>query len=466
MVIPAKYATPHEASLGKGIKAGYGVAEIGISGIELMLQVYLLELYLRVGLSPLWAGVALTLAVAWDAVSDPLMGALSDRAGKGGSANRRRLFSMLLGSVFLAVAFIALFSPQEGSSQGLLFAYLLCWYLVLNTALTMVGVPHLALINDLASSKEERADLFGWRLAMGGVGLLLGLSLPSLVAAAWHGASADSGVEQYLRNRSVVGWALGLVGTAGCALTVAIVWKRLMKVEAKFPSDVSTMAFFEGIKLVVSSRVFRVILIGFAFISVGRALNASLALIFYKVTLVFDEAKVGAMLLALSLSIMAATPVWIALSRRYSKGNLCIGGIVLLAVLGSIVYPLFPEKLLWPVLAFAIVGGFLVASVVLLESLLSDVVEKGQRDFGGNLAGASYGLWRMVMKISQAVGISITALFLYIVGYEQGVVGQSQLVARSVAWAYGPGVALFFLAGAYSVWRASKLMEERDERRP
>ena len=45
-------------------KAGYGVAEFGLSAAELLLQFYLFEFYTRVvGLEARWAGTALALAV-------------------------------------------------------------------------------------------------------------------------------------------------------------------------------------------------------------------------------------------------------------------------------------------------------------------------------------------------------------------------------------------------------------------
>ncbi len=438
------------------VKAGFGLAEIGLSATELMLQVYLLELYLRAGLSPLWAGVALTIAVIWDAVSDPLMGALVDRPAASGTLNRRRLWIITAGCFLSAGAFGALFSPQEGGSQEALFMHLLVWYLILNTALTMVGVPHLALVNDLARSPEDRADLFGWRLVMGGLGLLLGLSLPALVALFNEEATAESGLSGFLLNRSGVGVVLGVLTACVGWLSVAAVWRRLTRPSNEPVKMKERVSLWEGLKGAMRLPAFRLLLLGFGAISVGRALNASLALIFYKVSLGFEEIQVSAMLLTLAVSIMVAAPLWVLAARRYPKGRVCVGGIAALTVLTSVVYPLFPEGVLWPVLVFAVVGGALVASVVLLESLLSDVVELSRVESTAELSGSSYGLWRMVIKVSRAIGIALSAVFLWSVGYEKGAIEQSYFLGRAVAWAYGPGVALFFAIGGWLVWKVNR----------
>lgn len=73
-------ANDGEARLPLRTKLGYGTAELGVSAVEMLIQVYLLKFYnVVVGLDEIWTGVALSLAVFWDAVSDPVMGAISDR---------------------------------------------------------------------------------------------------------------------------------------------------------------------------------------------------------------------------------------------------------------------------------------------------------------------------------------------------------------------------------------------------
>lgn len=449
------------ARLPTSVKSGYGVAEIGLSSIELVLQVYLLELYLRAGLSPLWAGAALSIAVLWDAVSDPLVGVFIDRPTKTWSVDGKRMLLMACGCLLLVVVMPILMSPNPMGSQLGLFTHLLVWYVIMNTALTMVGVPHLTLVNDLTKEGKERADLFAWRLIMGGLGLLFGLSMATVVSTYVKGAELDGSFASYFENRHVVGLVLGAFAAMFGFVTIASVWKRLRPVGTEKETEAFVDgSFFFGLKKVFKLNVFKILLYGFVFISIGRALNGGLALIYYKVTLSFEESSVSAMLLTLTFSIMIATPVWVWLSRRYHKATLCVWGIVTLALVSAVVYPMFREGLLWPVLVFAVFGGGMVACIVLLESLFSDVVESERGKTSGDFVGASYGVWRMVLKISQAVGVALSSFFLYAVGYEEGVVEQSAFVGRSVAWVFGPVVSVFFVVGAFFVWKSRKLIDQ------
>ena len=132
-------------------KAGYSFASVGLSAIELMLHVFLLELYILAGLAPSMAGLAIAIAVIWDAVSDPLMGILSDKTPASKIEGKRVPF-LLTGAAIIGFAFYFLFSPPVESGPNALFANLLVWYLVVNTAMTLFSVPHLSVVNDLSLS--------------------------------------------------------------------------------------------------------------------------------------------------------------------------------------------------------------------------------------------------------------------------------------------------------------------------
>ena len=152
---------PTSKDLNFGQKAGYGIAEIGMSAVELALQVYLLELYILAGLAPFWAGLALAIAVLWDAISDPLMGSISDRTSRNARFGNRIPY-MIAGSILLGVSFYMLFSPSSGGGHATLFGQLLFWYLLVNTAMTLLGVPHLALVNDIGRKESARFCLIHW----------------------------------------------------------------------------------------------------------------------------------------------------------------------------------------------------------------------------------------------------------------------------------------------------------------
>ncbi len=430
------------------------MAEIGLSAIELLLQIYLLELYVTAGLSPWLAGSALATAVLWDAVSDPLMGLISDQT-RAKSAVGKRLPYYFAGAFLMGVAFVFLFSPLAVASQLGMFSYLLFWYLVLNTALTLVGVPHLAMISDLANSKAERADLFSWRLVFGGLGLLLGLIAPVYLADLSGHVGIESSPALLIENRSQVGWLIAGVSVPLALITGWVVWRPLAGVSTPETSTKHSGFSWGTLRAAFRSKLFLIVTAAFVFIALGRAFNSSLALLFYKNRLEFSENQIAVLLLTLTLAIMGAVPVWLLLSRRFEKGPLCLMGVCSLTILTAVAYPLLPVGALVPVLGVAVLGGLLVACVALLEAMFSDVIELDQEHSDVAITGSYYGIWKMATKIARALGIACSGLFLSAIGFVKGSVAQTDQVELSITWAFGPGVALFFGAGAVFVYMAT-----------
>ncbi len=437
-----------------GTKAGYGIAEIGASAVELLVQVYLLEFYVSAGLDPLLAGIALAIAVIWDAISDPLMGSISDRT-RAQSARGRRLSYLAIGTIGTGLAIGALFSPSGTMNDGALFLRLLGWYLVLNTALTLFGVPYLALVNDIARRSQDRSELFGWRMVFSGVGLIAGLSAP-LIVESWHlqVAQERDSIDALLANRNEASYWIGLLSIVTGLTTFLAMWGVAGR--SRVGIGLPGLGALKAARVALASPSFRNVVGAFTSIAAGRAVNASLALIFYKQVLELSETQVAQILITLSLVLMGATPLWIYAAKRVRKSKLCWWGSAMLAAFTAIVYPLMPVGQMGPAFGIAIAGGCAAASVVLLESLFSDIVEADSNRSNQQLSGSYYGLWRMATKIARAIGLGVAGLFLWSIGFEEGIAEQTTSVERSIAWGFGPGVALFFFIGAWLIRRENQ----------
>ncbi|HCR31366.1 MAG TPA: hypothetical protein DIV79_15275 [Opitutae bacterium] len=430
-------------------KAGYGTASIGLGAVELMLQVYLLELYILAGLKPSLAGLAIAVAVFWDAISDPLMGIISDKTSSDSLLGRRVPY-LLMGAVLLGVGFSFLFSPETGASQTVLFNQLLIWYLVVNTAMTLYSVPYLALINDVSAGEKERASFFGWRIVLGSIGLLVGIGLP----AHFSPGNPQPSIEELLSSRATTGIALGIIAGVGCIFSAITILKFLRghtDRRKSIPSaPYNTGAIF---KQALGSPLFRYLAFGFVAIAIGRSFNSSLALPYYRSTLKFTEEQFGLTILMLTIFIIASAPIWVRLANRFAKTTLFLSTVAALAIISSIAYPSIPPKAISWVILVASIGGILVSSIVLLDSLFSDFVESEKESQSRDVSGAYYGIWRMLSKVARALGIACSGLLLSAIGYEEGSLSQDYSTERAIAWAFGPGVAIFLAAGAFLISR-------------
>ncbi|XOV89234.1 MAG: MFS transporter [Pseudomonadota bacterium] len=154
-------------SVGLQTKMAFGV---GSTAETLSLYSYaaLVTLYYNqiLGIEIWMAGLAPTIAIFVDAISDPFMGSFSDRF-RSSKWGRRHPF-MFIAPVPIALAFWCVYNPPAGLSELQLFAWLTTWAIALRTFMTIYHVPHLALGSELASDYIERSrimsfnNFFGW----------------------------------------------------------------------------------------------------------------------------------------------------------------------------------------------------------------------------------------------------------------------------------------------------------------
>ncbi|MBI1321466.1 MAG: MFS transporter [Candidatus Hydrogenedens sp.] len=433
--------------LPRRVKAGYGTAEWGMSSAEVVLQIYLLLFYTQhVGLSAEWTGYALALAVLWDGITDPIMGFMSDRTR---SRFGKRSPWIAAGAVGLAAAFLALFFPPPMETQWQKFLYLLGSYMAVSTTMTLISVPHAALGGELSEDRNERNEIFGWRMLGKYGGFLLAVVLLGITTGGEgpSGAAGTSGA-----GLAAVGIAIAVVGSAALSLYSV---RGLDTPGQRTPEQ--GRGLWAGIKAFVRANfeaicnpVFAPLLAAFAIAQVGRTINASLALQYYTAYLHLTEPQV--LLGILVPFVLFASPsivVWVLLARRFGKKRPAFWGALLLGLFTVVTYPLLPAGVLWaPIVFSAGFGGFLVSSIILFDSLVADIADYDELRSGLHREGLYFGVWTLATKASRALGLAATGQMLGLIGYQEGVEEQSAAVAWRLALLFGPVVGACFMAAA------------------
>ncbi len=157
----------------------YGVGDIFGGGAFLVIgTLFYFFLVKTVGLSPLLGSMVFAIGKIWDAISDPLMGYISDITRS--PLGRRRVY-FLAGIIPIALAFISMWIPLKASSQWVLFAYYSFAYVLFSTVFTMVMVPFAALNAEMSTDYKVRSRLSGARLIFSGVASILAGTIPKMI---------------------------------------------------------------------------------------------------------------------------------------------------------------------------------------------------------------------------------------------------------------------------------------------
>jgi len=111
--------------------------------------------FLKIGAS--LVGLAMAVARIWDAFTDPLVGAISDRSKS--RFGRRKPF-IFVGVILTGCCFPLLWLASPAWSPNAIFAYLLCALLVFFTCYSIFSVPYESLGSELTPNYQERTNVF------------------------------------------------------------------------------------------------------------------------------------------------------------------------------------------------------------------------------------------------------------------------------------------------------------------
>ncbi len=149
-------------ALGLSTRIGYGLGDIYGGGSTTIINMYYLYFLIDVaGLPPAWAGTAFLVSKLWDAVTDPVMGLISDNTRT--PLGRRRPY-FLAGIPLVFLSFAAMWVRPGFSGPGAAFAYYLAAYVLFSTVYTMVWVPYNSIAAELTQDYDERTRLSFYRM--------------------------------------------------------------------------------------------------------------------------------------------------------------------------------------------------------------------------------------------------------------------------------------------------------------
>lgn len=413
-------------SLSTRTKLALGVGAVAFGLKESGLSMFLLLYYGQVlGLGELRVGTALLLALVCDALSDPLVGHLSDQLR---SRWGRRHPLMYASALPILVSYILLWNPPSSLHGDALFAYLLVLVAAVRLATTFHEIPNGALISELTSHYHERTKAFAYRFLFGwGGGLLMSIFTFSVLlrtTGETSGLFSPSGFRAY-------GWIAACAMTASVLLSALGTHSAIPLLRKRAPRQTVPGARKRGHRLpsigLLQSAALRPLLLAtvatMSASGLSQGLQLHMSTFFWglhpKEMALFPLAFLAAALVA----FLAASPLSARLGKRaaaqcaISAGTLCGDLPLLLALLGA-----FPERGSAFFLPLLIVGAtvgtvFQILTGITFASMLSDVVEEREVHTGKRCEAGVMASSTLVSKLTLGLGLFGSGFVLSLVGF-------------------------------------------------
>ncbi len=401
----------------------FGLSGLADNVIGTFIGVHLFVFYTDVvGLDALYVSAGLTLALVWNAFSDFAMGRISDRTRW--RAGRRRPY-ILLGALPVGLAFTALLSPPAWLSGPGLALYFTVALLALFSMKTMVQVPALSLLPELARGGLERTRLAAAREQLGNVGDLLGLLLPIALLIAL--GAADDGAPAELA-RGAFRTAAMVIGSIATLAILGLYAGTREDRDIPAPRQVPARELATALR---GNQPFRA-LWGAAALG-ALSLSFVQSLILYVLAHVMQEhdpaVQLGAFVVNATAAILSY-PLWTRFTAKVGKATAFRTGLAVSSLAFSSVFLIGPGDYVALAFVMAFSGVANVGFWMLLHALNADVTDLDARRHGQRREGLFAGFAALVKKLAIAGAAAGVGVGLTFIGYEEGVAPSAEVVFR------------------------------------
>jgi len=373
----------------------YALPGLPLAALTLPVYIFVPAYYGELGVPLALIGYALLAVRLLDAVTDPLIGFLSDRLPL--PYGRRKPW-LVVGIVPTLLAVWMVFVPPAAPGIG----YLLGWSAVLSIGWTLIILPYTAWGAELAEDYDGRTAVTGHREGLVVVGTLLATATPAVLDALGIG-----GLTQSLRVLAVALIILLPLATAVC----------LWRVPAPRNYSVQRVRLREGLAAIRHNKAFARLIAAFLINGWANGLPASLFVLYVTHVLVAPQ-MVGTLLFVYFLAGMVAIPGWLWLARRWNKHQAWVTSM-LLACVTFIWVPFLGAGDVMLFALICVVSGFAVGGDLILPGAIqADVVDVDTAQTGEQRTGLYFAMWSLATKLSLALAAGIAFPLLALFGFQ------------------------------------------------
>ena len=227
---------PHAIPFNEQLAYGAGAFMDG-GGVALMACI-LVKYMTHLGISFAIASTIFMVAKFWDAISDPIMGFISDNTR---SKYGRRKPYLFIGGIATIVGLFLMFAPIKdwGMNTSGMIAYLIVAYLIWNTISTISQVPFCSLAGDISPSYQARNDANTIKLVFSAAGAGLAYLIPLLLLEAYTLPEGEAWLPKLNATEFwiIITLAFGLLFGGGLVISALKVKERIQPTTPKEKFD-------------------------------------------------------------------------------------------------------------------------------------------------------------------------------------------------------------------------------------
>ncbi|MDJ0927255.1 MAG: MFS transporter [Gammaproteobacteria bacterium] len=385
---------------------------VGTLGVSLQLNTFavmvLFFLVTVLKIEPVIAGALITGSKLYDAITDPLMGAISDRTRT--RWGRRRPY-LMIGGLGCGLSFALLFAIPPMSDPMMLYIYVGAALILLSTFYTIFNVPYLTMPAEMIDDYHERSVMMSYRVFLISVGTLIGVSAAPAMPTWFEEGLGLNEPAAYRLMGAIIG---GL-------MSAAMVASFFGTARARFTDPVrDSMPLGQKIQLMLSNTPF-LLYLGLKLAGLFSLAAVLASQLFFVVYIMERSPAVVAIFgLAQFAAQIVTIPMWLQLSKRTSKTYILVLASIATLLISATWFLSGPGEPLWVYGLRGVLLGIAAAGTLLgTQAILPDIMEYDYRRTGLRREGIYAGMASFIEKISSAFAGVVIGGFLSAMAFDK-----------------------------------------------
>lgn len=417
-------------------KVGYGVGNITYSLPYQTVATFLIFYATAVLKIPAsLAGLVVAISAVWDALTDPVMGYLSDNSESKRFGRRHQY--ILFGAAAISISSYLLWSINPAAGMMLKFWLLLILVITVKTALTVYVAPYNALGGELSTDYDERSSIQGHRALFYIAGMILAIAGSTMIFF----RSTPQFDKGQLNPAAYPRMALtfSLVALVAAAISYLATRKYIpvlpQRSQEMRQTKMSVGSLYRELLGALKNHDFLMVAMMIFVIEVGFQLGIAIGIHVNTYTYRLSGPTIGLLAMIVLGTSIISQPLWVMLSRKFDKkGALMLGMVIgLLGFLGgpwTIVWwnlvPVDSPYLVQALAAFGFVAGLGNGAFMSLPySMVADTVDVEEVKTGKRDEGVFFGMYTLAYKLGTSFSLLASGFVLKFIGFDANLNMQS-----------------------------------------
>ncbi len=404
------------------------------------------------------AGLAIGISIFWDAITDPIMGYISDntRSKKFG----RRHGYLLIGAIGVSISILGLFFIPLDSSLTVKVTLIFVFIISYKTFITILVTPYTALGSELSQGYEERTQIQSIRsiFFMSGVALMMVGGMYVFFRSTAQYPTGQLNPQGYTN--------IALFTAVFSLAAILVVYFKTKKYIEPLSKNHGLLGEASSIGLILKTFMntykngaFVAVATSYMFCNIATAIVNNIGIHVFTYSFAFDSSMIATVIGVQFFFSIISQPIWVYLVGKFDKRSALLMG--LLITFGAAMYFMVIaflhssfQQSIWIFMPYSVVAGIGTGAMFSIpSSMVGDTIDVEELNSGIRNEGVFFGSMTLFYKSSQAVVVFILGVLLDLIGFNSHITIQAESTQLFLGLILSLGCALAVVLSGLSIYR-------------